>query len=373
MKKSITTVFFMVMLTLTLTACMPPGYSKEHVKEITKAHSAEATDWFKANLPEAKVKSAEAYKNGIDLFAAISGTYTYEGGTYEYIYDYYNGNMYLGYEYVKAAEVAQRLMEDFFGSDVNGVNLHTPRFSFDTMCENDNGGRYPNSSEYGSIISTNWTYILPAGADAEEYGRLMIEDGLGDSCYLNIYCDTIPAYDRHFFDEFPGIASVYYSVKADFEFDDIYKVWYRADKAIYYHLRLTKLNDTLYGGYYYEIIDTFDENGEVVEHTDDSDDYDPSTFYTENGDGSFTLCIPPGHAQAVLFGPKGKYYNVRHTSDGEVIKINLDGWDKSSFEYDKDYDDFIINDIVLPKSKLNLYMRINASSSDDGKYEIVVE
>ena len=312
MKKPIITLLFLLLFVLGLAGCKPPGYTNDHKKEIRKEHAEEAEEWFKTNLPKAKVLSTEAYANGIDLFAVIRGTYKYEGAKYCFYYDYYNGRMFLEYEYIAAVEKAKEKLEAYFGDEAVLVELGAAKYQFTTRCENNLVDK-PNAADPGDIIITNPLEVLPAGADPDEYADIMLTQGFeGDSSYVQVYRETIPEYDPGFFEKFCGITSLYYIRPAAFEFDDIYQAWYMPDRATYYHLKITSLKDGIYGGYYYEIKDVYDESGALKSHSDDSDDYDPSKFYTDNGDGSFTLRIPPGHAQMLIFGPKGKYSKLSY-------------------------------------------------------------
>jgi len=78
----IRTVLAGMFVCICLTGCTPGGYSKEAVKQIKEEYSDDAANWFAVNLPEAKVKSAEAAKDTRDLFSAITGTYSVSSGTY---------------------------------------------------------------------------------------------------------------------------------------------------------------------------------------------------------------------------------------------------------------------------------------------------
>ena len=98
-RKKLILFLFTFLFALSLTGCMPPGYSGGQVQNVTDEHSGEAKDWFAANMPDAEVGSAKAYKDGIHLYALITGLYRRNGESYAYFYDYENGQMYTGEPY----------------------------------------------------------------------------------------------------------------------------------------------------------------------------------------------------------------------------------------------------------------------------------
>ena len=86
-KKSARTVLISLMLlgALCLTACIPPGYTREACRNLAKEHSKDAVNWFAQNMPDAEIKSTGYYTDSQNLYMAIAGEYETEEGVFEYL------------------------------------------------------------------------------------------------------------------------------------------------------------------------------------------------------------------------------------------------------------------------------------------------
>ena len=372
MKKTIVCLLSLILVSLTLSACKPPGYTTERKKQITKEHAGEAKLWFSNNLSEAKVKSGEAYTDSRDLFAVIEGNYEYQGQEYEYMYDYHNGNMYLGYEYESAKEIAADAVREYFGENVKAIDMNPAQFSFYTECENDNGGQY-GSSENGATIICDGLTVLPAGSDPLKYANIMITEGFEGTYYSSakMFVDILPKYNTNTLSVFKGVRNLEFVIPADLEFNGVYKVAYSFDAANYYHLRLVKISEDLYGGYYYTERVSYDESGAETSHEGVYDD--SAEFVKDNGDGSYTFQLPGDKASILIFSKKKvKVSRMFKTYDGTEKKVLYDEFWKYESEFGKDYDSFF-NDINLSKSKYKVYSEIGSPKEDNNEYTVIIE
>ena len=355
MKKTIISLIILIMVSLTLSACIPPGFSKERKKQITKEHACDAELWFENNLPEAKVKRGEAYGDYTNLFAVIEGEYTYQGEEYKYMYDYHNNNMYLGYDYESARDIAADMMREYFGENVKAVDMEPARFSFYTECENDEGG-YGIYADKGDTILCGDFEVLPAGSDPVKYADYMLFGGnedMNSSSSAKMYVDDIPKYNTNTLEIFTGLDRLKFVKPVNFEFDGVYKATYSLGSASYDYLKIAKLSDGLYGGYSYTETIKYDESGEVISHGGVCDH--PDEFIKDNGDGSYTFNLSGENTNPLILSNKG--INISYTeswADGSKEKIYLSEYSKDESEFGKDYDKFFY-DINLPKGKYRQY------------------
>ncbi len=352
MKKTIIRLIILIMVSLTLSACQTPGYTEERKEQITKEHAYEAKRWFRINLPEAEVKSVEAYVEGIDLVAVIEGMYEYRGEEYKYMYDYHNGNMYLGYEYKSAEKIAADALREYFGENVKAIVLYPARFYFLTECENDDSRGY--ASEKGASIRCSGK-VLPPGSDPLKYADFMLFGSNGDmsSSRATMYVDVIPEYDANTLEAFMGVDYFFFIKPINLEFDGLYYVSYFSDIAFYHYLKLVKISDGLYGGYSYTETIKYDESGEEISHGGVCDH--PDEFIKDNGDGSYTFNLSGENTNPLILSNKG--INISYTkswADGSKETINLSECSKDESEFGKDYDKFFY-DINLPKGKYRQY------------------
>lgn len=371
-KRSIVCMIILILFSLTITACLPPGYTEEKKKAVTKEHADEATWWFKKNFSEAKAKRGEAYADSRDLFAAIEGQYEYKGNTYEYMYDYHNKNMYLGYEFETATEIASDAMKEYFGDNVRAIELTPPTFSFYTKCENDKGGDYGSDVE-GNMILCDYLHVLPAGSDPTKYANIMLTEGFENSkfSYAEMYVDVLPKYNRNALEQFKGIRSQMFIKPVDFEFDGVYRVSYSLDKAEYDHLKLTEVKDGVYAGYYCIEEVSYDESGAEIPKDDVFDE--TSAYIKDNNDGSYTIKLPDTGGILLVFSKKKATVSRTFTlNDGSERKDVFDEWSKFDSPFGDEYDGFYY-DINLPKSKYRLYYDIALSTDKENEYVITIE
>ncbi len=366
MKKTIIRLIILIMVSLTLSACQTPGYTEERKEQITKEHAYEAKRWFRINLPEAEVKSVEAYVEGIDLVAVIEGMYEYRGEEYKYMYDYHNGNMYLGYEYKSAEKIAADALREYFGENVKAIVLYPARFYFLTECENDDSRGY--ASEKGASIRCSGK-VLPPGSDPLKYADFMLFGSNGDmsSSRATMYVDVIPEYDADTLEAFMGVDHFYFIKPINLEFDGLYYVSYSFDNAFYHYLKLVKISDGLYGGYSYTETIKYDESGEEISHGGVCDH--PDEFIKDNGDGSYTITPSGAHIELLIFSEKQvKVSCTRRKNNGKKEKIDFCENVKYESELGNDYDLFYF-DYNLPKSNYRLYSLLNSS----GEYDITIK
>ena len=354
MKKTIISLIILIMVSLTLSACMPPGYSEGRKRQITREHSREAKRWFKSNLPEANAQKGEAFDYGGNLYAVIEGKYEYQGQEYEYMYDYHNGNMYLGYDYESARDIAADMMREYFGKNAKAIDLYPPNFTFCTECENDKSFR-GNYAEKGDTIHCHGE-VLPPGSDPVKYANFMLFGGSEDmysSFSAKMYVDVIPEYDTSILDAFNGFKKVDFIKTVDLEFDGVYNVSYSYDSASYEYLKLVKISDDLYGGYNYNETIKYDESGEEISRNGVCDH--PDEFIKDNGDGSYTIRLLGKDTHFFIFSNKEvKISYTKSNRDGTKETVVLDEKDRYKSKFGNDYDKFY-DDINLPKSNYRFY------------------
>ena len=367
-RKSLIIFLFTFLFALSLTGCMPPGYSGGQVQNVTDDHSGEAKDWFAANMPDAEVGSAKAYKDGIHLYALITGLYRRNGESYAYFYDYENGQMYTGEPYKNSLGYAKKELADTLGVDEAQIELYPADWHIATQSLDDRDpDQYVNVAS-GSIF-TNGLEVLPWDADPEEWGKKMVGEGLDDgmnadpqTSFALIVVDTIPAYDASVFKTLKGVSSLNYIQPAAAVYDGTCREDHAPDSRTSRRLHLEEWKPGVSIGYSYEVKESFDENGNTIEIIDPFEGKDKDMHVKELGGGriGFTL---PNDVDALLLAPKakkGQEYTdeyvlasgeVKHPVWEESLCIDCKYMPGGRYVYFSPYD------IVLPEGDAGLYYR----------------
>ena len=186
-----------------------------------------------------------------------------------------------------------------------------------------------------------------------------------------MFVDILPKYNTNTLSVFKGVRNLEFVIPADLEFNGVYKVAYSFDAANYYHLRLVKISEDLYGGYYYTERVSYDESGAETAHEGVYDD--SAEFVKDNGDGSYTFQLPGDKASILILSKKKvKVSRTFKTYDGTEKKVLYDEFWKYESEFGKDYDKFF-NDINLSKSKYKVYSEIGSPKEDNNEYTVIIE
>jgi len=354
---------------------MPANYTKDHKQEITSEHKADVEDWFSKNLPGASVKSAAAYSDARDLYAAMSGSYKINGETYDYLYDYYNGKMYLGQEYKNAIAELERLSADYFGASASEVSV-TMESGFGTgvltMTENDSFQQVlPGEEAKNGFSKISIKNVIPYGLSGEEYAdKLFAGEELEYGFTLNILAESIPEYDNRIFSDITNLAYVSYSRPIDWEYKGVYHAVYYDTFVISHYISITQVDNNLYAGFYTD---------EKLEYDKDTGTLAPATVYDKNivyektGDKSFTVEIPD-NSILFLFSKKADYYTLStNLMSGQEDEYKFEKMNKSdSGKYYKGYNTFeaFIN---LPDSNYYGYTLKYVKTNPDGKYNVIIK
>ncbi|MBP5383410.1 MAG: hypothetical protein J6Y57_00380 [Lachnospiraceae bacterium] len=328
--KRILICFFCILMML-CTACMPPGYSNTQKKTVAKEHAAEAKQWFSNHLPEAKVQSAKAYADGIDLYSIICGDYKLAGETYEYFYDYYNDSMFLGKEYEEAVECAWQELASLLNVNKEQIRFYPAGYRICAMSEDDRDpAQYVNVSE--GLIETNELNVLPAEADPEDYGKKMIYEGLdngsgsdpvGASAF--VYVPEIPSDVQGLPGKLSSLDYLAFIRPTGDDFDGLCEMTCYDDWTAYTYLHTEKAGSKITIGYTWRAEELYDETGNVSDFTEDiaaKEEMNPQPV-----DGGIDFHIPQG-AEPIVLAPKGSY--VFPTTDGSGNPYTIKWYEESS-------------------------------------------
>ncbi len=378
-KKYILLPALILLLSITLTGCMPPGYTAGQVSDVTKEHADSAAKWFEQHLPEAEVLTAKAYADGQHVYSIICGKYRRNKYDFDYYYEFKNDRMYLSENYIAAAYYAKEALSEAIGVDPEQLNFFPAEWAIPTTSLDDRDPEeYVNAS--AGETYTNELEVLPAEADPKEYGKAMIYEGwdCGEEvkqAFSLIYVDDLPPYDAAVFQTLRGIYSLRYIRPVSPSYDDISRVTYRADSCTSTWLHFEKLSEDVSLGYLYDVEETYDEYGNVIERSDPTEGKDKEIKTTSTGERVyFTI---PGGADALVLAPaprkpKKEYtMKVRISEDSE----NLAVWDEET-KFDWDYlpgeelDYFGGRDVVLPRSEAHLYYDYDWGSAEYVEYNI---
>ncbi len=353
--------------TLYLTGCKPSGYSSGKVQSVTEEYADDAKAWFDANMPEAKPVSAEAYADGIHLYALINGKYSKNGTEYEYFYDCKGGQMYTGEAYLKSLDFVKKELADTLGVGEGQIELYPADWHIATESLDDRDpDEYVNSAE-GSIC-TGGLEVLPWDADAEEWGKKMVCEGLDDgeellqTSFAMIYVEAIPLYDQSLLRTLAGISSLDYIQPVADVYDGICREDHAADSRTSRYIHLEEWEPGVNIGYSYVVKESFDENGNRTEISDPFDGKNKDMQVSELGGGRIAFSLPNG-ADALLLikqPENGKEYTDEYKPAGGEVRHPV--WhESSSFECKYmpggnrlRYEPY---SIVLPESDARLYYR----------------
>ncbi len=344
---------------LLLTGCMPNHYSSEQKKKVEKEHAADAESWFAANLSEAKMKkNVEAYTSGLDLFCAIRGTYEYGEGEYPFIYDYYNGDMYLGHDMEAITEHAAGLISKELGVESSRMDISFWGISFHTNLEND------ITTDYDSADSVKIEGLAPALVDPEEYAKELVYDSNNEFC-IYVYGDKIPDYDFSVFKRMKGIDYLVYLQPVNFDYEGTYRVRYDSDSADYHRIKLQKFADDVVAGYFYCIREEYEEDGTLSNREDPLENNSINLNCLIDPKGKVSLMVPPA-ASPIVFVKKASAYT---SQDGSSSQNWEDTYKQEYSFYPSDMDYINGTQMIVPHSNLFAYY-ISSRKSTRGEYNL---
>lgn len=341
-----------IALLLCLGACTPPNYTKDKAKEIADVHGPEAEAWFEEYYPEAEIKSCKAYKDGTDLYAALTGTYKAGKAEYTYVYDYYYRAMYLSEGYDEVCSLIESEINSAFGLDAERTEYHFYGLSFTTVSENDDEKNHGQAQ--GELISSMYEKIIPFG-DRAGFARSVLEGNTKFVFYVNNYAEAFPTPDAELFAEYPNLHSITYNVPVDGDFSGEYLQEWSKDGCSSKYARITKLEEGLYGGYLSKGASELE--GDVV--------------FIREDDKSFSLEIPDGTEPIIFSDKKLKLVNCFANSSGEAFeeevdelyKIKCSGW-SGKFK--------MSHDLLVTSELAHGYGR-DAIAEDPGLYKFKVK
>ena len=281
---------------LLLAGCMPSHYTPEQEKKIAQVHAADAASWFANNLPDATMNNdVQAYTAGLDLYAAVRGTYEYAGAPYPFIYDYYNQEMYLGHDHEAFTKEAAKLFAAEFDIDRDRLDINFWGIQFYTHLENDRDVDYDTRD---SLVEEG---LIPALVDPSDYAEELVYDGDYDFT-VTVYGDEIPEYDHTLFERMHGLDYLVYLRPIGFDYAGTYRTFYSAKRAEYKQIVLTDKSDKVKAGYFYTIREEYDEDGNPVSREDPLDGSSMNINCLFDPDGIVSLMIPLG-ASPIIFAP----------------------------------------------------------------------
>lgn len=257
MKKSISLVlmFCMLILTLMLSGCLPPNYSKEKAKEIAKTHQKEVLAWFSANMPDAKPDSdCEAYETGVNLLGAVKGSYKRNGKSYRYAYEYTNKKMYIGEGYEESCKIVEDMVLKDFGYTKQETEVSFHGYQFAAKNENDDP-KAKFRDEYSDVkeFYSSQEKLRPAAMTPQQFAEAVVAPDTKEKLdfYLHLYRDNFPEWQQEKQKRYKNLGSIWCSTKIDLtqQAQGVYERIYLRDRIEdrYYHIE--KIAEGLYGGY----------------------------------------------------------------------------------------------------------------------------
>lgn len=361
-------VLFIFIAAILLAGCRPASYSSDDKKTLTKAHAGEAEAWFAEHLPEAKVKSAEIYADGMEILSIIEGTYVDGGKTYHYAYDYHNGEMYFDRYYEETMQALLSLTAEALQEDAAKIAYNPLYLCVETVVEK------TSEESPDTRIATLDRYV-PARNDYEEYAKEILLEGKNEQVSLIcfVYTDSVPDYDSAVFEELRGLHNLIYMAPIETPTEDvIYRAKYEPQKAEYAHVVMEEAAENLTAGYCYKVTESFAEDGSLLERTDEIEGKDPSLILEAREDGSLVMKIPAGLARPIVLAEKAKEYRGKTESTGDRYFV----WREAGSLGDKGYFDgpydYYMDGFIFKKSDLILYT-YNSSREESGNYSFYTE
>ena len=343
--------FIFAVMILLLAGCLPANYTSDDRKALTEAHAHEAEEWFSRNMPEAKVKSAEVYADGVDILSIIEGSYTDGGRTYHYAYDYHNNEMYFDRYYEETMQALLELAAEKMRIDMSGISFNPLYLCIETAVEK-------TSEEGADIKIASFDKYVPARDDYKKYAREILCEGRNEQVSLicSVYTEMIPAYDPGVFEELKGLHNLIYMTPIGTSGGDvIYRAEYRPDSALYCHAVMENAAENLGVGYHYKVEDRFAGDGSVLSHTNEIEGEDPALTFSVEEDGKLLITIPAGQARPLVLTKKAKEYRGQTKSTGERFFV----WDEVGKLGDEGrFDeacDYYMDGFIFRKNGLTLY------------------
>lgn len=264
-KKSVRKILVSLMLSLALllTACIPPGYTREAARNVKETHGVEARQWFTTNMPEATNITAKYYADGQNLYMAIYGDYTKGKRTYNYLYDYADEIMYLGELAEELETKTASKMSEGFGVEPQNAEIEILRHSFELTSANDEPEVGYGHALYGEKRSVSEP-LFPYGSDLDA----LIDSAFNDeepqfTFSVKAYVNEIPAYNPTKIRSIPGLAYISYYTPMDYEYEGINYAMYTPGKASLTFTHLDKAKNNVYIGYRIEDELAADDVGNV--------------------------------------------------------------------------------------------------------------
>lgn len=312
--KTALTALIVLLLALSLTACIPSSYTGKQVKKLGEEHYKEAEDWFVQNYPDAEIgKKCEGFTDGVDLYEAVQGSYKHLGGTHKFIYCYEDDKMYVDefFEETEDLLLSEVIRKLGFSEERTDVNLYGVRI----IAKSVNDNEYENIKA-GEVISSPEVMYLPFGKPEKLAESIM--DGSCENRFSVYYCcEDIPEDIEFMPFKYPNLMFLTSIRTIEPEFEGIYYSTQFSSFKEQLYLRTEELKEGLYGGYSCEV------------QEDGSFENDPVIF-KETDDG-FTLEIPEDTKLVLFSGKKLKPVQIFSNIKLETFEEELKPYTKSTF------------------------------------------
>jgi len=320
-KKYFSSILILI-LAISLTGCMPPEFTKEHAKELAREHQGDATQWFAANRPDAKIgKKCTSVDDGVNLYSLIKGTYKESGKTHNYIYNYDDGVMYLDENYAEACDLITQLTCERMGLVQERSTFHFEGLDIPAVSQNDEPDAYYPAQ---SSITANSKKVLPADFGAQQFAEAAVDGNTAFEYSIWNYGEVIPAFDPSVFEKFPNLMSIDYFAPVQLEGGGQYSsIWYDATWKCDRYCYLEKASEDMYVGYTYMVDDRGAVSADVSGEESICEMPGQEFSYSEKGDGEIELTIPED-ADILIFSTKKRKFTQHFVnSAGKNVTENL--------------------------------------------------
>lgn len=349
-----------IIATISLAGCKPPYYSEAHRKAITEENSHYALEWFETNMPEAKVKSANAYVNHNDLFKIISGEYRKDGKKHKYMYDYVNHIMYLDELYSDVCdEIDSLLLKELKGE--NDV-LETKFSGLMIEAKTDNDTEFSAPDEEVSDTRSLEISMLPAGIEVATYAKKCLYSEDSFSITVQVYTDKIQDNIEEIVFQYKGIDVITFTAMADYDNNGVVEEVYYPDKGMCARktwLKLIKADGEDYVGFSMNINESglFPEDENRAEKIDALyTQLEESEIKYEKIDSKKYKISVPVHTNPIVLS-KHKFAAMEKA---DIVKDSSKGYKKY----------YLVPGIIrLPDKGLNLFYKDVTYAPDAEEYE----
>ena len=300
-----------------LTGCKPNNYTSKKKDKVTELYRADAENWFTRNRPGAKVESLGAYTASTDLYAAVKGTYSYQGKQYAYAYDGYNKKMYSSESYEEVCTILKERMHEEFNLDPAQTTYLFLGYAFGTKTENDDWQHHvkpdpasagTKNGGYPEKLTTPRTNMLPAELGAAEFAALVLAGKEKFTFAINSYVDAYPAYDQDKLKQYSScLRGIWYYVPVYAGFNGAYKKVYRDNGVVEHWCHLQEFGPRIWAGWYFQGVPKFKDNLCVTGTEED-----------------FTLTIPERTQVVLLTQDKLQVQNYFTSKDGKYHEFPPD-------------------------------------------------